>query len=110
MKKLLVKMVISLFLFSLMMVLPEAIAQSKEEPSQDDPHKKLFKTKCKQCHSLERIKGAHLTKEKAKETVEKMRKKEGANISKEEADSIYEYLGNYFIVPPSPPIVPAIPK
>jgi len=107
MKKLLIGIVGVLFLFSLILVIPGAIAQAKDEPSQDDPHKKLFETKCQKCHSMERVKEAHLTKEKAKETVEKMRKKEGANISKEDADSIYDYLGKYFVVPPSPPIVPA---
>ena len=99
-------MALSLFLLSLVMMLPEGIAQSKEEPAQDDFHKKLFETKCKRCHSLERVKEAHLTKEKAKETVEKMRKKEGANISKVEADSIYEYLGEYIVIPPTPHIPP----
>jgi len=55
---------------------------------------------------LERVKESHLTKEKAKETVEKMRKKEGAHISKEEADSIYEYLGKYIFIPPTPHVPP----
>ena len=107
MKKLLVEMVFSLFLLSLAVVLPEAIAQSKEKPSQDNPHKKLFETKCQKCHSLERIKEAHLTKEKAKETVERMRKKEGASISKEEAVSIFDYLEDYFVIAPPPPVVPS---
>ena len=110
MKKLLSGTVCTLFFLSLVVVLPEVIAQSKEEPYKDDPHKKLFETKCQKCHSLERIKEAHLTGEKAKATVEKMSKKEGANISKEEAESIYGYLGNYFVVPPSPPVVPAVPR
>lgn len=99
-------MVCSLFLLSLVTVLPETTAQTKKDPLKDEPHKELFETKCKKCHSLERIKEAHLTKEKAKEMVEKMREKEGANISKNEADSIYDYLGEYLVIPPSPPVAP----
>ena len=99
-------MLFSIFLLFLT-VLPEAIAQAKGEPSKDDPHKKLLlETKCQKCHSLEKIKEAHLTKEKAKEVVEKMRNKKGANISKDEADQIYDYLGEYFLIPPSPPVAP----
>jgi hypothetical protein len=106
MKRLMLTIIFSMFLLFLT-VLPKAIAQAKGEPSKDDPHKKLLlETKCQKCHSMERIKDAHLTKEKAKEIVEKMRKKEGANISKDEATQIYEYLGEYFLVPPSPPVVP----
>ena len=95
-------------LFVLMLVTTSTLA--KEEPSQDDPDKKLFEAKCQKCHSLQRIKEAHMTAAKAKETVEKMREKEGAGISKEEAKSIYNYLGNYFVIPPSPPVVPATPR
>jgi mono/diheme cytochrome c family protein len=109
MKKLMATMICSVsLLFLLGLVI--TITQAKEDASKDDPHKKLFETKCQQCHSVERIKEAHLTGEKAKETVEKMRKKEGANISKEDAESIYNYLGNYFVVPPSPPVVPVAPR
>ena len=109
MKRLMATMICSLSLIFLL-TLVTTVAQAEEDASKDDPHKKLFETKCQKCHSLERIKEAHLTKEKAKETVEKMRKKEGANISKEEAESIYGYLGNYFVVPPSPPVVPVVPR
>lgn len=109
MKKLMATMICSLSLLFLV-GLVTTVAKAKEEVSKDDPHKKLFETKCQKCHSLERVKEAHLTGEKAKETVEKMRKKEGANISKEDAESIYNYLGNYFVVPPSSPVVPAVPR
>jgi len=107
MKKLMLTILFSMFLLFLT-VLPEAIAQAKGEPPKDDPHKKLLlETKCQKCHSLEKIKEAHLTKEKAKEVVEKMRNKKGANISKDEATQIYEYLGEYFLIAPSPPVIPA---
>jgi len=109
MKKLMATMICSVsLLFLLGLVI--TMTQAKEDASKDDPHKKLFETKCQQCHSLEKIKEAHLTKEQTRETVEKMRKKEGAKISKEEAESIYGYLGSYYVVPPSPPIVPAPPR
>ena len=107
MKKLLLSTACTLFLFSLVIVPSAAMAQTKEEHSKDDPHKKLFETKCQQCHSLQKIKEAHLTKENTKETIERMIKKQGANISKDEADKIYNYLGEYYLIPPAPPAAPA---
>jgi hypothetical protein len=101
MKKLLVAAVCSLFLLSLLTLLPEANAQKSEEPPHEGPEKRLFQTKCQKCHTLDRIEKAHLTDATAKETVEKMRKKEGANISKSDAETIYKQLGDYFVVPPS---------
>ena len=107
MKKLLVSTVCMLFLLSMVVMPSGTSAQTKEEHSKDDPHKKLFETKCQQCHSLQKIKDAHLTKEKAKETIERMSKKQGANISKDETAKIYDYLGEYYIIAPTPPVVPA---
>ena len=107
MKKLLVSKVCTLFLFSLVIIQSGTSAQTKEEQSKNDPHKKLFETKCQQCHSLQKIKDAHLTKENAKRTTERMSKKQGANISKDEAAKIYDYLGEYYIIAPTPPVVPA---
>jgi hypothetical protein len=69
--------------------------------------RELFETKCQQCHSLDRIKQAHLDKERAREIIERMSKKEGANISEDEADVIYAVLSDYYLIPPSPPVVPA---
>ncbi len=105
MKKLLVAAVCSLFLLSLLTLLPEANAQKSEEPPPTEgPEKQLFQTKCQKCHSLDRIQKAHLTEQTARDTVEKMRKKEGANISKNDAETIYKQLGDYFVVPPSAPL------
>jgi hypothetical protein len=70
-------------------------------------NRELFESKCQQCHSLDRIKQAHLDKDMTREVVERMRKKEGANISKDEANVIYNVLDDYFTVAPSPPVVPA---
>ena len=106
MKKLLVAAVCSLFLLSPLTLLPEAKAQKSKEPPKEEPEKQLFQTKCQKCHSLDRIQKAHLTEQTAKETVEKMSKKEGANISKSDAESIYKHLGDYFVVPPSAPLPP----
>jgi len=106
MKKSLVAAVCSLFLLSLLTLLPQATAQIAENPPKEGPEKHLFQTKCQKCHSLDRIQKAHLTEQTAKETVEKMSKKEGANISKSDAESIYKHLGDYFVVPPSAPLTP----
>ena len=109
MKKLIALFVFSLFL-SVMLTGPgDLAAQSKELSPQDEQNKQLFEAKCQQCHSLERVKDAHLDRDKAKVVVERMRKKPGANISVSEATSIFNYLGDYFIIPPSKPSPPVAP-
>ena len=97
------------FLFiGVLLVLPaKGTAQTKDLSPEVKQNKQLFEAKCQQCHSLERVKDAHLSRDKAKGVVERMRKKPGANISEGEAASINEYLGNYFIIPPPPPVAPA---
>jgi len=97
------------FLFTcvLLVVPAKGTAQTKDPPPEVKQKKQLFEAKCQQCHSLERVKEAHLNREQAKVVVDRMRNKPGANISKRDAESIYEYLGNYFIIPPSPPVAPA---
>lgn len=107
MKKLLVSTVCTLFLLSLVIIQSGTSAQTKDDHSKNNPHKNLFETKCQQCHSLQKIKDAHLTKENAKGTIERMAKKQGANISKDEAGNIYDYLGEYYLIPPAPPAAPA---
>ena len=107
MKSLLLSTACTLWLLFLLTVPSGNTAQTKDEGSKDDPHKKLFETKCQQCHSLEKIKEAHLTKEKAKETIDRMSKKQGANISKDEAEKIYDYLGTYYFITPAPLAIPS---
>jgi Photosystem P840 reaction-centre cytochrome c-551 len=91
---------------TMLLGLPDAQAQKKEESPNTPSQKKLFETKCQKCHSLDRIKDAHLTTDKAKTVVERMRKKAGADISPTDAESIYRYLGDYFIIPPPQPAPP----
>ena len=93
--------------FSLFPGLSGTLAQATDAVTPKDPHRELFETKCQKCHSLERVKEAHLTSETAKETVERMKNKPGADISQAEAEKLYEYLGSYFVIPPSPPVAPA---
>ena len=107
MKKLITLFVFSVFLSVILSGSANLAAQSKDLSPQDEKNKQLFETKCQQCHSLERVKEAHLSRDQAKVIVERMRKKPGANISESDAESIFEYLGDYFIIPPSPPVVPA---
>jgi cytochrome c5 len=57
------------FLVTMLRGLPGAQAQKEEEPPNNPSQKELFETKCQQCHSLERIEKAHLTKDTAKEVV-----------------------------------------
>ena len=91
---------------TMLLGLPDAQAQKKEESPNTPPQKELFETKCQKCHSLDRIKDAHLTTDKAKTVVERMRKKAGADISPTDAESIYRYLGDYFLIPPPQPAPP----
>lgn len=107
MKKLTLTALAPLLLFSLYLALPCTLAQTKTVPSKDDPTKQLFEAKCKLCHSLDKVKEAHLNKDKAKDIVEKMRQKPGANISQDEASKIYNYLEGYFAVRPEAPVAPA---
>jgi len=107
MKKLIALFAFSLFLSVILSGPPNLAAQPKALSPKDENNKQLFETKCQQCHSLERVKEAHLSRDQAKSVVERMRQKPGANISAIEAESIFEYLGDYFIIPPSPPVAPA---
>ncbi len=101
---------ILLFLFSALVLMPAlsgAMAQSTGAAS--DPHEKLFETKCQKCHSLERVKAAHLTRDMVKPTVDRMKSKPGADISENDAATLYEFLSTYFAVPPSTPALPPVP-
>jgi hypothetical protein len=99
-----------LFLFSALVLFPAlsgAMAQSTDAAA--DPHQKLFETKCQKCHSLERVKEAHLTRDMVKPTVDRMKSKPGAEISENDAATLYEFLGTYFAVPSPKPAVPPVP-
>jgi hypothetical protein len=107
MKKIPALTMLCLFFGATMIVgLPDAQAQQKEESPNNQSQKELFEEKCQKCHALERIEEAHLTRDTAKQVVERMRKKAGADISPADAESIYQYLGDYFIIPPPEPAPP----
>jgi hypothetical protein len=71
-----------------------------------DTQQQIFETKCQKCHSLDRVKEAHLTREMVKPTIDRMKSKPGADISQTEAETLYEYLSTYFVIPPPPPVLP----
>ena len=106
MKKGIALFVFSLFLSVVLIGPANLVAQSKDLSPKDEKNKQIFEAKCQQCHSLERVKDAHLSRDQAKTVVDRMRKKPGANISESEAESIFNYLGEYFVIPPSPPVAP----
>jgi len=58
----------------------------------DNPHQQLFEKKCIKCHSLERVKNAHQTKTQMSETIKRMAKKPGADISAEDLEALDEYI------------------
>jgi cytochrome c2 len=96
-----------LFFWATMLAgLPDAHAQKKEEAPDNPAQKELFEAKCQKCHSLERIENAHLTRNTVKQVVDRMRKKAGADISEADAETIYRYLGDYFIIAPPQPVSP----
>ncbi len=97
------------FLFSALMLVPflsVAAAQTTDAAPSPDPHQQLFETKCQKCHSLERVKEAHLTRDQVKPTLDRMKSKPGADISPTEADSLYEFLSTYFVIAPAEPVAP----
>ena len=96
-----------LFLFTALVLVPAlsgTMAQTTD--AAPDPQQQFFETKCQKCHSLERVKEAHLTRDMVKPTVDRMKSKPGADISQKDADTIYEFLSRYFVIPPSPPVAP----
>ncbi len=97
----------SLALFCLAGIRSESVAQLPVNAASELTGKELFEAKCKQCHSLDRIHEAHLDKDKARDIIERMRQKPGANISPDDTAVIYRYLERYFTVSPNPPIAPA---
>lgn len=109
MKSLSATLVSLFFALALVPFLSAAAAQTTDAAPASDPQQKLFETKCQKCHSPERVKEAHLTIDMVKPTVDRMRSKPGADISEAEADTLYDYLSKYFVIPPSPPVVPGPP-
>ena len=98
------------FLFSALIFFPALSGPQAQTPdSVPDPQQQMLETKCQKCHSLERVKEAHLTRDQVKPTLDRMKSKPGADISPTEADSLYEFLSKYFVIPPPPPGVPAPP-
>jgi len=106
MKSLSATLVFLFFALALVPFLSVAAAQTTDAAPSPDPHQKIFETKCQKCHSLERVKEAHLTRDLVKPTVDRMKSKPGADISQTEADLLYEFLSEYFVIPPSPPVTP----
>ena len=95
------------FLFSALIFFPALSGPQAQTPdSVPDPQQQMLETKCQKCHSLDRVKEAHLTRDMVKPTVDRMKSKPGADISQSEADTLYELLSKYFVVPPSPPVLP----
>jgi len=60
-----------------------------------DIHHAAFESTCSSCHSLDKIKTAHVDKSKAKDIVMKMARKPKAHINPEDFDSYEEYLMKY---------------
>lgn len=106
MKKISILIACLVFFAAMPLLAADDQVHEEKKPAGNSPQKELFENKCQKCHALERVRQAHLTRDRAKEVVERMRKKPGADISKADAESIYRYLGDYFLIPPSQPAAP----
>jgi mono/diheme cytochrome c family protein len=82
--------------------------EAKEKQAQKDEHlKALFEKKCAQCHSADRIKKGHRTKEDLKQILERMKNKPGSNISAAESKDIENYI--FAIMGDlGPPVIPGM--
>jgi hypothetical protein len=104
------KLLITILVFSVLVLVPVlSVSMAQTADVAADPHQKLFETKCQKCHSLEKVKEAHLTRDMVKPTVDRMKSKPGADISEKDAVTLYEFLSTYFAVPPPKPAVPPVP-
>jgi len=54
----------------------------------------LFETKCSSCHATDQAEQIHLSKRGFLDIIKRMVKKEGSDISEEEAKKIADFLGN----------------
>jgi cytochrome c2 len=98
-----------LFLFSVLVLAALSVPASRAADNATDPEQQLFEAKCQKCHSLDKVKEAHLTLDRVRPTVDRMKSKPGSDITQKDADSLYEFLSTYFVIPPPPPGVPAPP-
>lgn len=64
------------------------------QPSKD-PAKELFEGVCSGCHTLERVKAQHRTKQEWRESTAAMID-QGAVLTPEETDMLLNYLAEYF--------------
>ncbi len=71
-----------------------------------NPTRTTLEKKCTQCHGLDKIIDAHKKGSLTKNTIKKMQKKKGADISDKDADTIYHLFEKDFSVTPTPPVHP----
>ena len=83
------KLFINVLIVTLVLLVSKIYAGKEKKLS----HQDLFKNKCTTCHSAERAKVMHASKDTFLEIIKKMMKK-GAKITDEEAKNIAEFLGS----------------
>ena len=71
------------------------------------PSRFLFEEKCTKCHGLARIIDAHKKGALTKDTIKKMKEK-GADVTKKDMESIYDYLNYYYYAAPEIPVSPGV--
>jgi len=64
------------------------------------PSRHLFESRCTKCHPLDTVLSAHGKGRMSVETIRKMKRKKGADISAEDAEAIREYLTRYYFTTP----------
>lgn len=64
------------------------------------PSRHVFEARCTKCHGMDTVLSAHRKGRMTVETVEKMRRKKGADISPEDEAAIREYVNRYYFAGP----------
>jgi hypothetical protein len=66
----------------------------------NSPSRHLFESRCTKCHEIDTVLSAHGKGKMTLKTIEKMRKKKGADISAEDERKIQEFVNRYYFTEP----------
>jgi len=64
------------------------------------PNRHMFESRCTKCHPMDTVILSHETGKMTLDTIRRMRRKKGADISVEDAEAIREYLIRYYFAAP----------
>jgi len=64
------------------------------------PSRHVFEARCTKCHTMDTVLSAHRKGRMTLETIQKMRRKKGADISPEDEETIREFVIRYYFTEP----------